>query len=61
MADPTLLTAASMTAAPDDLTFLQSDPVLSRGLTIRDPDTGVLYVQTQLLQVMLELHGDNVN
>ena len=39
---------SSLTLSAD---YSASDLVTSRGLPIRDPDTGALYVQTQLLQV----------
>lgn len=31
--------------------FTSGDGMTSRGITFRDPETGVLYLQTQLLQV----------
>ena len=41
-----------LTAAAE---YPTSEMLTSRGLPIRDPDTGALYVQTQLLQVYMNL------
>jgi hypothetical protein len=36
--------------------FNTEDGMTSRGITFRDPETGVLYLQTQLLQVKYIVH-----
>ena len=40
----------------NSLTFANPDLVTSQGITFRDPETGALYVQTQLLQVRTRYH-----
>ncbi|XP_061180874.1 zinc finger protein 292-like [Saccostrea echinata] len=43
--------APSFSASADHVTFSPpADSLSSRGITFRDPETGVMYVQTQLLQ-----------
>ena len=36
--------------------FNTEDGMTSRGITFRDPETGVLYLQTQLLQVKYSVY-----
>eukprot|EP00105_Crassostrea_gigas_P045585 XP_019929733.1 PREDICTED: uncharacterized protein LOC105345430 isoform X2 [Crassostrea gigas] len=42
--------AASFSGSMDNGTFSSADSLSSRGITFRDPETGVMYIQTQLLQ-----------
>lgn len=42
--------AASFSGSMDSGTFSSADSLSSRGITFRDPETGVMYIQTQLLQ-----------
>ena len=41
---------------PESATFSLSDVMTSQGITFRDPETGAIYVQTQLLQVYIFTH-----
>lgn len=43
--------AATLSGSMDNGTFNSADSLSSRGITFRDPETGVMYIQTQLLQV----------
>lgn len=42
--------AATLSGSMDNGTFNSADSLSSRGITFRDPETGVMYIQTQLLQ-----------
>ena len=48
----------SLGSDPDSTsqTLSESEKLRSHGITFRDPETGVLYVQMQLLQVRFIIH-----